>query len=154
VQLRYRRGGDVRELEVSECWSRLRTSDVGRIAVYSEADGVDIFPVNHVVDGGTVVFRTADGTKLSSIEDGYAAAFEVDGTDKDDHAWSVVVKGTAHVILRREELFDIFDLDVRPWHDGDKPCFVRISPVLVTGRDFAVSASRLQGEDRLEEGNA
>ncbi len=144
----------MRELETSECWSRLRTSDVGRIAVYTEADGVDIFPVNHVVDGGTIVFRTADGTKLASIADGYAAAFEVDGTDDDHHAWSVVVKGAAHVISRHEELFDIFDLDVRPWHDGDKPCFVRINPVSVTGRHFSVSASRLQDEDRLDDGNA
>lgn len=141
----------MRELETSECWSRLRSSDVGRIAVYSEDDGVDIFPVNHVVDGGTIVFRTADGTKLASIGDGYSAAFEVDGTDNDDHAWSVVVKGTAHVISRREELFDIFDLDVTPWHDGEKPTFVRVSPVLVTGRHFAVSASRLQGEDPLDD---
>jgi nitroimidazol reductase NimA-like FMN-containing flavoprotein (pyridoxamine 5'-phosphate oxidase superfamily) len=142
----------VRELEKSECWSRLRTSDVGRIAVYAEANGVDIFPVNHVVDGGTIVFRTADGTKLASIEDGYAVAFEVDGTDNSHHAWSVVVKGTAHVISRREELFDIFDLDVKPYHDGDKPSFVRIAPNSVTGRHFAMPASRIRDEDRLDGG--
>ena len=129
----------MRELETSECWSRLRSSDVGRIAVYSEADGVDIFPVNHVVDGGTVVFRTAHGTKLASIDDGYPAAFEVDGVDDALYAWSVVVKGTAHVISHREELFEIFDLDVRPWHDGDKPCFVRINSTSVTGRHFEVA---------------
>jgi nitroimidazol reductase NimA-like FMN-containing flavoprotein (pyridoxamine 5'-phosphate oxidase superfamily) len=143
----------VRELETPECWSRLRTCDVGRIAVYTEADGVDIFPVNHVVDGGTIVFRTAGGTKLASIGEGYAVAFEADGTDNGRHAWSVVVKGAAHLIVRREELFGIFDLEVSPWHDGEKPCFVRISPVSVTGRHFAVSASRLQDEDRLDDGN-
>ncbi len=138
----------MKELGTSECWSRLRASDVGRIAVYTEADGVDIFPVNHVVDGGTIVFRTADGTKLASIDDGHAAAFEVDGTDNDHHAWSVVVKGTAHHITRREELFDIFDLDVRPWHDGDKPSFVRVTPVAVSGRRFAVSTTRRsEGDD-------
>ena len=81
-------------------------------------------------------------------------AFEVDGTDGTEHAWSVVVKGTAHVISRREELFDIFDLDVRPWHDGDKPCFVRIAPESVTGRDFTVAASRVGCEDRLDGGES
>ncbi len=129
----------MRELGISECWSRLRSSAVGRIAVYTEADGVNIFPVNHVVDGGTIVFRTADGTKLAGIGDGYTAAFEVDGTDNEHHAWSVVVKGTAHVITLREELFNIFDLDVQPWHDGDKPCFVRIAPSAVTGRYFSMA---------------
>lgn len=145
----------MRELEKSECWNRLRTSDVGRIAVYAEVEGVDIFPVNHVVDGGTIVFRTADGTKLARIDNGYAVAFEVDGTDGTDgteHAWSVVVRGTAHVISRREELFDIFDLDVRPWHDGDKPRFVRIVPESVTGRDFTVSAPSVGCEGRLDGG--
>ena len=136
----------MRELGMSECWSRLRSSDVGRLAVYTEADGVDIFPVNHVVDGGTVVFRTADGTKLASIDDGYSAAFEVDGTDNAHHAWSVVAKGVARVISRHDELVDIFDLDVRPWHDGDKPCFVRITPTSVTGRHFAVSRPDAAGE--------
>ena len=144
----------MRELGLSECWSRLRSSDVGRIALYTEADGVDIFPVNHAVDGGTIVFRTADGAKLSSIEGGYAAAFEVDGTDNAHHAWSVVVKGVAHVITQRDELFGIFDLDVRPWHDGDKPCFVRITPTSVTGRHFAVSLPDAAGEAPSDDGGS
>lgn len=142
----------MRELATSECWSRLRSANVGRLAVYTPADGVDIFPVNHVVDGGTIVFRTASGTKLSSIGDGYAVAFEVDGTDNEHAAWSVVVKGIAHVISRRDEMFAIFDLEVRPWHDSDKPSFVRIASTSVTGRHFPLSLDRLGGADDVDDG--
>ena len=56
-------------LEADECWRLLREADVGRLAV-SIGDHVDIFPINHVVDGETVVFKTLDGTKLSGVVHG------------------------------------------------------------------------------------
>ncbi len=132
-------GSAMRDLSTSECWSRLRSSAVGRLAVRTLDDDVDIFPVNHVVDGGTIVFRSSLGTKLTALADGPRVAFEVDGVDADRHAWSVVVKGSAEVIDRRDEIIAIFDLDVDPWHVGDKPIFVRLTPTSVTGRDFEVA---------------
>ncbi len=55
----------------------------------------DIFPVNYADDEATIVFRTAEGTKLSAVFVDSAVAFEVDGYNtKGDHpAWSVVIKG-------------------------------------------------------------
>ena len=38
-----------------------------------------ITPVNYVLDGGTVTFRTDAGSKLSAALQGAAVAFEVDG---------------------------------------------------------------------------
>jgi Pyridoxamine 5'-phosphate oxidase len=79
-------------LEPDECWRLLREADVGRLAV-SIGDRPDIFPINHVVDGETVVFKTLDGTKLSGAVFERSVAFEAGGYDAwTGDAWSVVVK--------------------------------------------------------------
>ena len=52
-------------LDTHTCLQLLRTREVGRLAV-SSADHPDIFPINYVLDRGTVVFRTAEGTKLAA----------------------------------------------------------------------------------------
>ena len=79
----------------------------------------DIFPINYVVDRGTVVFRTAEGTKLAAAVLGRGVAFEVDGfDDAAGEAWSVVIKGHAVEIERMHELFDALDLPLFPWHAG------------------------------------
>jgi hypothetical protein len=41
---------------------------VGRISV-NRVDDIEEFPVNFLVDGGTVVLRTAPGTELAMIGD-------------------------------------------------------------------------------------
>jgi nitroimidazol reductase NimA-like FMN-containing flavoprotein (pyridoxamine 5'-phosphate oxidase superfamily) len=128
---------DVEILSPDECWALLRDSVVGRLAV--TADGSpDIFPVNPVVDHGTIVFRTAAGTKLAGTK-GRDVAFEVDGYDAvTARAWSVVVKGRAHEIWEVEETIRAMRLPLFPWQSGRKPRFVRIEPVDVTGRRFVV----------------
>jgi hypothetical protein len=63
---------EVQNLEHHECWAMLRTVSVGRLAVL--ADGrPDIFPINYTVDGGTLVFRTGEGTKLAGASKGAAS---------------------------------------------------------------------------------
>jgi nitroimidazol reductase NimA-like FMN-containing flavoprotein (pyridoxamine 5'-phosphate oxidase superfamily) len=128
------------ELSVSQCWSLLRLESVGRIAVPVEEFGVDIFPVNFVVDGGSVVFRTAAGTKLTALTEAPRIAFEADGTDDERQlAWSVVLKGEARAVEHITEMFETFDLDLQPWDDARKPTFVRLRPAMVTGRRFPIS---------------
>jgi nitroimidazol reductase NimA-like FMN-containing flavoprotein (pyridoxamine 5'-phosphate oxidase superfamily) len=123
-------------LEVNECWDLLRDAEVGRLAI-SIADLPDVFPINYVVDHGTVVFRTAEGTKLAGAVLGRAVAFEIDGFDREaGEAWSVVIKGHAVEIERMQELFDALDLPLFPWSASPKHRFVRIEPSEVTGRRF------------------
>ena len=125
-------------LDPDECWSLLRGSVVGRVAI-SIANRPDIFPINYVVDHGTVVFRTAEGTKLAGAVLGTGVAFEVDGLDTQvNEAWSVVVKGRATEIKALHELFDAADLPLFPWLASPKHRFVRIVPEEVTGRRFHV----------------
>jgi nitroimidazol reductase NimA-like FMN-containing flavoprotein (pyridoxamine 5'-phosphate oxidase superfamily) len=127
------------ELDSSACWQLLRTAEVGRLAV-SITDHPDIFPVNYVVDRGTVVFRTAEGTKLAAAVLGRAVAFEIDGYDTEQgEAWSVVIKGRATEIERMQDVFDALDLPLFPWHASPKHRFVRIEPFDISGRRFHVS---------------
>ena len=110
---------------------------VGRLAVTVDGSP-DIFPVNPIVDHGTIVFRTTAGTKLAATK-GKDVAFEVDGYDTDTaRAWSVVLKGRAHEILEVEETLRALRLPLFPWQPGRKPRFVRIEPTSVTGRRFVV----------------
>jgi hypothetical protein len=128
----------VTSLTAHGCWALLRHSDVGRLAVV--VDGrPEIFPVNFVVDHGSVVVRTAPGTKLAAAAHGAHVAFEVDGYDAAaGEAWSVVVKGQAEHVRTIEQALDTVGLPLFPWHAAAKPCFVRIVPGEVTGRRFLV----------------
>ncbi|MFI7528751.1 pyridoxamine 5'-phosphate oxidase family protein [Nocardia salmonicida] len=129
----------VRELAVDECWGLLRVGEVGRLAVWVE-DHPEIFPLNYAVDHGTLVFRTARGTKMSAALSDAPVALEVDGYISGSHeAWSVVVKGRAEGIREIGEVMDTVDLPLFPWQAGAKDFFIRLVPTMVTGRRFPVA---------------
>lgn len=125
-------------LEVHTCWMLLRDAEVGRLAV-SIAEHPDIFPVNYLIDHGTIVFRTAQGTKLAAAIACPHVAFEVDGYEPDaGEAWSVVVKGHAEEIKTIPEVLDTMTFPLFPWHVGPKHHFLRIVPDDISGRRFHV----------------
>lgn len=137
----------MREMSEAECWAALRSNEqpdehgaggVGRLAV-AIANRPDVFPVNYVVDHGSIVFRTAEGTKLAASVLGTSVAFEIDGYDVvGGEAWSVVVKGRAVEIDQVHGKFDAADLPLFPWHAGPKHRIVRIVPETTSGRHFRV----------------
>jgi hypothetical protein len=127
----------IKELDEHDCWDLLQRQEVGRLAV-DVANHPDIFPVNYVVDHHTVVFRTAEGTKLVAAVLGAPVAFEVDG-ELAGEAWSVVLKGHAFAIENMYEMFDALDLPLYPWNRVSKRQFVRIIPDEVTGRHFLIA---------------
>ena len=128
-------------LTEQHCWERLRTTSIGRLAVHNDGQP-DIFPINYVVDDGTLVFRTRSGTKLASSVLLQRVAFEIDGYDPaHGQAWSVVVKGRARSIERLSERYEAEDLPLFPWVTFSKPEFVRVVPREVTGRRFQLSDS-------------
>ncbi|HEV7147980.1 MAG TPA: pyridoxamine 5'-phosphate oxidase family protein [Pedococcus sp.] len=131
-------GTETRQIEIHEALALLRSVPVGRLAVVVD-DAPDIFPVNHMVDQGTIVFRTAAGTKLSAA-DGRQVAFEVDGYDvAAGEAWSVVAHGIGRVVYDTDEAIEALGLPIFPWQSGAKPQVVRLTPVTITGRRFRVS---------------
>jgi nitroimidazol reductase NimA-like FMN-containing flavoprotein (pyridoxamine 5'-phosphate oxidase superfamily) len=123
-----------RALTEEECWERITAAPYGRIAV-GAAGEIDIFPVNHGVDEGTIVFRTSAGTKLLELTIHEHVAFEVDG-HSDADAFSVVVKGRAEQFEHSWDVEQAERLGIQPWAPEVKDRWVRITPTEVHGRAF------------------
>jgi uncharacterized protein len=70
----------VTDLSAEECWDMLRSEEFGRLA-FRLVDEVHITPINYAVEGGTLLFRTAEGDKLLGVVMGAGVAFEVDRFD-------------------------------------------------------------------------
>lgn len=121
-------------LSQSECWDLVSSRTLGRLV--TSVDGQpDIFPVNYVVQHRTVLFRTAEGTKLVSAAINNNVLFEVDDHDAVG-GWSVIIKGMARSLRTDEEIEEAERGELLPWIATVKPHFVRIRPVSVTGRHF------------------
>lgn len=126
-------------LPVHECWDLLAGFTLGWLV--TSVDGQpEIFPVNYAIQRHTVLFRTAEGTKLVSTAINNRVLFEVD-----DHTvaegWSVIVKGIARSLHTYAEIEDAERAQVLPWTASEKSHlekshFVRIIPETVTGRRF------------------
>ncbi|HUJ05073.1 MAG TPA: pyridoxamine 5'-phosphate oxidase family protein [Streptosporangiaceae bacterium] len=122
------------DLTRSECFALLVAEQLGRIAVVDD-QGPVIFPVNFVLDGYMVVFRTGEGTKLDAACLGSRVAFEIDGADAPSRTgWSVLVRGEAVEVTDPAELARLRELPLAPWAPGDRTRYVRILPAAVTGR--------------------
>jgi nitroimidazol reductase NimA-like FMN-containing flavoprotein (pyridoxamine 5'-phosphate oxidase superfamily) len=122
-----------------ECWALMVRAEVGRLAL-CVGSRPEIFPVNFVADNRTVLIRTAEGTKLAAVSVNPQVAFEVDGFDTmSGVAWSVVVRGTAHVLEKLNEIYAAQELPLVPWDPAPKPIFIRIEPTTISGRRFAAA---------------
>lgn len=125
-------------LPLEDCIRLLTSVPVGRIGF--QADGeVVVLPVNHIVDGQTVAFRTASGSKLSAAEGQNQVVFEADDYDPGRRTgWSVVVKGLAEMVYEDAEVEALNRRGVDPWADGaDRPFWIRVRPASVSGRLIA-----------------
>ena len=124
----------VTELSEDECWAKLSANSLGRLAT-SVGSEVDIFPVNYLADGKTLLIRTAPGTKLLELTIHHDIAFEVDGYT-DTEAWSVIVKGVATELESQTEIDEANRQPLAPWIPTLKYRYVRITPLSITGRHF------------------
>ena len=123
----------VTELSAEQCWAMLRSHELGRLA-FRLVDEVHIAPVNYAVDHETLLFRTAEGSKLLSVAMGSEVAFEIDDHDEES-ARSVVVRGRPR-LLGEDEAHRAENLPLRPWVGEYKYNVVEIVPVTVSGRAF------------------
>lgn len=121
-------------IEPGECWLLLRHGHIGRLAV-DVGGRPDIFPVNYVVDGESIVILTAPGSKLAGAVLGGTVAFEIDAADPLFHTgWSVVAKGRAELIEDLDGQLRAEELPLRPWGPGPKHDYLRIVVDSVSGR--------------------
>ena len=126
----------VTDLTLEECWQMLRDEEFGRLA-YRLVDEVHITPINYAVDGGTLLFRTAEGNKLLAVAMGSEVAFEIDRYGEES-ARSVVVRGSAR-LLPEDEAHRAENVPLRPWVPTLKYNVVEIQPKVVSGRAFELS---------------
>ena len=128
------------ELTRSECFRLLTAHHLGRVVLIDEL-GPAAFPVNYVVDGHTVLFRTDEGSKLDAALRGARVAFQIDGTDKASRTgWSVLVRAEAVEVVDSDDVARVRELPLYPWAPGAKSHYVRLLPAMVTGRRIAVPA--------------
>ena len=125
-------------LNEDECWQLVQAAEVGRLAM-AVAGEPEIFPVNFVVDGRALLFRTAEGTKLAALTVSSLVAFEVDGyLPESGEAWSVVLKGQSERLEHFPDIYLAEKVPLFPWQASPKQWFVRILPAKVTGRRFTI----------------
>jgi nitroimidazol reductase NimA-like FMN-containing flavoprotein (pyridoxamine 5'-phosphate oxidase superfamily) len=126
----------VTELTTEECWELLRDEEFGRLA-YRLVDEVHITPINYAVEGGSLLFLTAEGNKLLAVVMGSDVAFEIDRYGE-DWASRVVVRGPAR-LLPEDEAHRAENVALRPWVPTLKYNVVEIEPKVVSGRAFELS---------------
>jgi uncharacterized protein len=129
-----------------ECWELMSGVALGRLV--TSVDGLpEIFPVNFVVQHKTVLFRTAEGTKLVSTAINNRVLFEVDDHNVAE-GWSVIVKGRARSLRTDEQIEEAEHAQLLPWVSSEKTHYVRVLPDMVTGRRFRFGPPLLGDRDR------
>jgi uncharacterized protein len=127
-------GEPITILSEGESWNLLASVALGRLV--TSVDGQpEIFPVNFVVQHRTVLFRTAEGTKLVSAAINDRVLFEADDHNVAE-GWSVIVEGAARLLRTDEEIEEAERGQLLPWTATVKQHYVRVKPLAVTGRRF------------------
>ncbi|MFC4911969.1 pyridoxamine 5'-phosphate oxidase family protein [Actinomadura gamaensis] len=123
------------ELDRDECLRLIAPGGVGRVA-YDDGEGPTVTPVNYVLDGETIVFRTSLAGRLNQNLAGLLSgaevriAFEVDDFDTDrQEGWSVLVRGGARQLDDDESA-----AHVKPWPADPRPARIRLTAMDITGR--------------------
>jgi nitroimidazol reductase NimA-like FMN-containing flavoprotein (pyridoxamine 5'-phosphate oxidase superfamily) len=129
------------EVERDECLRLLAATDLGRLAVNVPGWPPLIRPVNYVFDerSNSVVFRSARGSKFTSLVMSGEAAFEIDAIEPAGHSgWSVIVVGVAEEVTNAADVHRLEQLGLRPLAPGSKPHWIRIRANVVSGRRIVV----------------
>ncbi len=123
-----------RELTREEALRLLGAVPFGRV-VFTDRALPAIRPVNHVMDGQQIVFRTGQSSAITTAVDGIGTivAFEADWIDPVRRVgWSVVVVGGARLVTDAADI-DRYQEILQPWASGAKDDIIAIKADLVTG---------------------
>lgn len=126
--------GPISVLDDGEAWNLLSSVALGRL-VTSFGGQLEIFPVNFVTQNATVLFRTAEGTKLFTTVMNEKVLFEADDHTADE-GWSVILRGTARMLTGAEEIHEAESAGLMPWVPTEKLRFVRVTPSEISARHF------------------
>lgn len=133
----------IRVLDEQECFDLVQAQTVGRLGFV--ADGrVQVIPVNYLLDGRSVVIRTAAGGLLTRVSAEVAAvAFEVDHhANTGGYGWSVLLNGQLATMTESEMAEVEGSARVVPWAGSDRSTPLRFSIATVTGREVVRERNR------------
>jgi nitroimidazol reductase NimA-like FMN-containing flavoprotein (pyridoxamine 5'-phosphate oxidase superfamily) len=129
-------------LSRERCLALLASVPVGRV-VFTVRALPAIRPVNHLVDGDSIVIRTNLGSALGSTateQGGLVVAYEADLIDLDARCgWTVVVTGGARAVADQDRLTR-YERLLRPWVDEPMNYIIAIDCDLVSGYELVAPA--------------
>ena len=130
--------GQLRDISVDECLELAGSRPVGRISYCTEHGPVTL-PLNHVVNGQDVMFRTTPHSDLGQrLHSGPEVCYEVYDFDEFfESGWSVLFRGRVSVI-KPGDLPLTGDFPT-PWVGDDRVLLARIHADTVTGRQIVGS---------------
>lgn len=121
------------EMTQRECGQLLAANHFGRIAVNDDTGPV-VLPVNYVMDGDSVLFRSDSGTKLKAGLRGARASFEIDAVDEGTRTgWSVLARGTLTDVYDEAERARADRIPLQPFIGG-RTYYLRLLVYELTGR--------------------
>ena len=125
---------------LDECLTLLASRPYGRLA-YLDAGAPAIVPVNHLVDGQSIVIRSLDGGKLGAAIFERPVAFQLDDLDFTTRTgWSVLVSGRAEIVEDADAAGYEKWLDSWAVREGARTTWVRIIADEVSGRRLGPAA--------------
>ena len=120
-------------LDETTCLRLLRAERVGRLGLSVGSLPV-ILPVNYVLDGRTIVFRSETGEKTRAAEQSVVACVEVDQYDRFEHSgWSVLATGRLGLV-ELDLAADYERLPLAAWALKGETRFVEMPIELLSGR--------------------
>jgi len=130
----YSDGSALEQMSRDECLALMASVPVGRI-IYTRRAMPAVEVVNFALDHGDIVIRTARDGKLAAAARGAVVAFEADSLDLAQRTgWSVTAVGPAHEVTDAGEAARLQTIGLNSWAPGTRDHFIRISPVILTGR--------------------
>lgn len=123
------------ELSQERCWDLLRSNTTGRFG-FLQQGRVMILPVNYLVDGQSIYFRTAGDGSIAEAVPSLESSLQIDDSRADrSEGWSVLVSGASSRVEDQDLLTRLWGkVMAEPWSGGERNLFIRIHAESVTGR--------------------
>jgi nitroimidazol reductase NimA-like FMN-containing flavoprotein (pyridoxamine 5'-phosphate oxidase superfamily) len=117
-----------------ECESLLAATHLGRLGFTARSLPV-VLPVNYVLDGRTIVFRSESESILAACTAGQVACLEVDDHDLLAHTgWSVLATGRLREEKDPDRAAALAHLALPAWRPMTAPHLLTLGVELISGR--------------------
>lgn len=137
--------GQLVELSRQECLALLGTAVVGRV-IFTDQALPAAQPVNFLLDGEEIIFRTANGSKLAAATRHAVVGFQVDEIDtRTRTGWSVLGVGEAYEVVHPDRLRELAGRQPDPWVDDHDAHTISISLQMLSGRRLLASSAGGRG---------